>query len=96
MKKSIIIAALCVLGVSCSKNITQLNTDPKNPSAIVSSASLFTNAERTFASTLASTSVNLNIFRLVEQYWQETTYTDESRYDIVTRANSRCCLDSFL
>jgi hypothetical protein len=35
--------------------------------------------------TRTSTNVNLNIFRLVVQYWQETTYTDESRYDIVTR-----------
>jgi len=36
--------------------------------------------------TLTSSNVNLNIFRLIVQYWQETTYTDESNYDLGTRS----------
>ncbi len=58
--------------------------DVKNP-GVVPSYSLFTQAERVLTNTVSSSSVNLNIFRLIEQQWQETTYTDESNYDIVTR-----------
>jgi hypothetical protein len=36
--------------------------------------------------TLTSSNVNLNIFRLIVQYWQETTYTDEANYDLGTRS----------
>jgi hypothetical protein len=36
--------------------------------------------------TLTSSNVNLNIYRLIVQYWQETTYTDESNYDLATRS----------
>jgi hypothetical protein len=42
-------------------------------------------AQRTLTNTLTSSNVNLNIFRLIVQYWQETTYTDESNYDLSTR-----------
>ena len=34
---------------------------------------------------MMSTNVNDNIFRLLNQYWTETVYTDESNYDLVTR-----------
>ena len=69
----------------CKKNITNLNIDPKNPSSAPSYA-LFTNAQHTLVNTLTSSNVNLNIFRLIVQYWQETTYTDESNYDLGTRS----------
>ncbi len=84
MKKIFILAASALVLTGCTKDLSNLNTDPKNPVSLPSAA-LFTNAQRTFSNTLTSTNVNLNIFRLVVQYWQETTYTDESRYDIVTR-----------
>jgi hypothetical protein len=84
MKKIIISFIVIFLVTSCTKNLTDLNKDPKNPTA-VTSTSLFTNAQRTLATTMSSTNVNLNIFRLITQYWQETTYTDESNYDIITR-----------
>ncbi|QEC76668.1 SusD/RagB family nutrient-binding outer membrane lipoprotein [Mucilaginibacter ginsenosidivorax] len=69
---------------ACKKDLTSLNNDPKNPS-IVPSYALFTNAQRRLTNTVTSSNVNLNIFRLIEQQWQETTYTDESNYDITTR-----------
>lgn len=85
MKKLLIIALLPLLVfISCKKDITSLNTNPKAPQS-VTAASLFTNAQHTLSDLLASSNVNLNIFRLVDQYWQETTYTDESNYDINTR-----------
>jgi len=87
MKRILIIAAgfLMIAGSSCKKNLTDLNVDPKNPSTAPSYA-FFTNAQHTLMNTLTSSNVNLNIFRLIVQYWQETTYTDESNYDLSTRA----------
>lgn len=89
MKKLCIIFVLpLLLTVSCRKNITDLNVDPKNPSD-VPSYSLFTNAQRELVNTTTSSNVNLNIFRLITQYWTETTYTDESNYDLNTRSIPR-------
>jgi hypothetical protein len=86
MKKIfVIIVSLVLVTAGCRKNITDLNIDPKNPSTSPS-YTFFTNAQRTLMNTLASSNVNLNIFRLIMQYWQETTYTDESNYDLGTRS----------
>ncbi len=87
--KKLIIAFLPILFLAaCTKDLTSLNTDPKNP-AEVPSYTLFTNAQKTLASTLQSSNVNLNIFRLSVQYWTQTTYTDESNYDLNTRQISQ-------
>jgi hypothetical protein len=84
--KRIIYALLGVmmLTVSCTKDISSINVDPKNPATLPSYA-FFTNAERSLASTLSSSNVNLNIFRLIVQQWQETQYPEESQYDLGTR-----------
>lgn len=84
MKKYIVAIIPFLLLGSCKKDLTSLNNDPKNPLA-VSSASLFTNAQRVLSNTVTSSNVNLNIFRLITQQWQETTYVDESNYDLTTR-----------
>lgn len=83
--KKILLALIAVLFIgACKKDVTTVNVDPKRP-LNVSSASLFTNAQRRFVNTVTSSNVNLNIFRLIEQQWQETTYIDESQYDLQTR-----------
>ncbi|MGM9476422.1 SusD/RagB family nutrient-binding outer membrane lipoprotein [Pedobacter sp. GSP4] len=84
MKKILLALIPVLLFGACKKDVTSVNTDPKRP-LNVSSASLFTNAQRRFVSTVTSSNVNLNIFRLIEQQWQETTYIDESQYDLQTR-----------
>lgn len=84
MRKLIIFLLPFLFLTGCRKDLTSLNVDPKNPQSVPSYA-LFTNAQRTLARTLASPNVNLNIFRLIEQNWTETTYTDESNYDLQTR-----------
>jgi len=84
MKKKAFFLVLAMALSACTKDLTSLNVDPKNPSS-VPSASLFTGAEKVLSNTLASSNVNINIFRLIEQQWQETTYTDESNYDMTTR-----------
>ena len=86
MKKLIItLSSVALLVASCKKDLTSLNDDPKNPRE-VPAYSLLTNAQRNLARTTSSSNVNLNIFRLITQYWQETTYLDESRYDLNTRS----------
>ena len=70
--------------VSCNDDLTNLNVDPKNPAA-VPAESLLTNAEKNLVDYMTSTNVNTNVFRLFSQHWTETTYLDESRYDILQR-----------
>lgn len=81
MKKLFIALTPLLLLAACRK---ESNMDPKNPST-APAAALFTNAQRTLSNTITSSNVNLNIFRLIVQYWTETTYTDESNYDLNTR-----------
>ncbi|MEP7376775.1 MAG: SusD/RagB family nutrient-binding outer membrane lipoprotein [Chitinophagaceae bacterium] len=85
MKKNIYLTLLAVILITaCTKNLTELNRDPKSP-ATAPSYAFVTNAERSFSNTLASSNVNLNIFRLIVQHWQETQYPEESQYDLGTR-----------
>jgi len=85
MKKILIICCVLFSLASCKKDITSLNVDPKNP-LVVPSYTLFSNAELNLANNMATPNVNTNIWRLIVQHWQETTYTDESNYDLVTRS----------
>ena len=70
---------------SCKKELTDLNIDSKNPSK-VSSGALFANAERALVDQIVTPNVNLNVLRMFAQYWTETTYIDESQYNISTRS----------
>lgn len=78
------LAVIVAIATSCTKNLSDLNIDPKNPSTAPSYA-FFTNAQRSFSNALTSSNVNLNIFRLIVQHWQETQYPEESQYDLGTR-----------
>ncbi len=85
MQKIIICMTVLVLAsIGCTKNLSDLNIDPKNASTAPSYA-LFTNATREFSNTLASSDVNLNIFRLIAQHWQQTQYPEQSQYDLASR-----------
>lgn len=84
--KNILYILMGVLILSgCTKKFDELNVDPKNPT-VVPSESLFTSAQKELGDQVGSTNVNTNNFRLWSQYWQETTYLDESQYDVKTRA----------
>jgi hypothetical protein len=86
MNKKIIIAIIFVLGIfaSCTKDFEEINTDTKNPQ-VVTAEVLFTNAQIDLSGQISSTNVNLNIWKLMAQYWTERSYVDESNYDIVNR-----------
>lgn len=84
MKKIFLILGIVALTVSCNDDLTDMNIDPKNP-AVVPAQSLVGNAEKNLCDYMTSTNVNTNVFRLFSQHWTETTYLDESRYDILQR-----------
>lgn len=77
-------AALTLSVFSCTDHLTSLNENPKRATE-APAETLFANAEKNLADVMTTPSVNTNIFRLLAQYWTETTYTDESRYDLITR-----------
>jgi hypothetical protein len=84
--KRIYLLFIVLIGVSlsCTKDFEDFNTDKKHPVA-VPGGFLFANAQKALSDQEASTNVNLNVLKLFAQYWTETTYLDESNYDIITR-----------
>lgn len=75
---------LILFFAGCTDNFEDFNTDKKNPATVKANA-LFANAEKALVDQIQSTNVNYNIFKMVAQYWTETTYTDEANYLIVER-----------
>ncbi len=84
MKKIFIIILTAVTFSSCSDDIEKLNVNVKDPSNVPGEA-LFTSAQKSLVDQMTNTNVNNNIIRLINQYFTETVYTDESNYDLVTR-----------
>ncbi|MDR2237785.1 MAG: SusD/RagB family nutrient-binding outer membrane lipoprotein [Chryseobacterium sp.] len=87
MKKIFLIIGLASLSLtftSCERDITSLNEDPKHPT-IVPSGVLFASAEHALLDQTLSPNVNRNISRFFTQQWSQTTYVDESNYDMSTR-----------
>jgi hypothetical protein len=85
MKKILLIIAVFMsVFTSCTDMFDDYNTDKKHPE-VVPGESLFSNAQKELADYTSNTNVNVNIFKLMAQYWTETTYIDEANYDLVTR-----------
>jgi hypothetical protein len=84
--KKIYLLILFVLPLwsACTDKFEELNTNYKKPDA-VPGESLFSNAQKDLIDQISSTNVNRNVFKLFAQYWNETTYTDETNYNIITR-----------
>lgn len=84
--KKIILSILIIAGVafSCEDRMDELNT-PKKDATVPSGEALFANGVRSMFDMMVSTSVNDNPFRLYAQYWAQTTYPDESQYNMVSR-----------
>jgi hypothetical protein len=83
MKKILISFIVTAFIFSCT-DITEQNENPKKAKE-APAKTLFANAQKNLSDILASSNVNRGIFRLLAQQWTETTYTDESRYDLHTR-----------
>ncbi len=84
LMRKILITCLAVSMFFSCEDLTDINDNPKR-TAVAPAGSLFAGAEKSIIDNLASPSVNQNIFRLLAQQWTETTYTDESNYDLTTR-----------
>src|SRR5690606_25535049 len=83
MKKILIIGIILTTIVSCD-DLTEINRDVKNP-ATVPAPPLLANAQKDLFDFMTSTNVNVNNFRLWAQQWAQTTYADESNYELVER-----------
>lgn len=83
--KKILAAALILFSANaCTDDFEEINRNSKAATE-VPAPTLLSNAQKEFADVLTSPNVNTNIFRLLSQQWAQTTYTDESRYDLATR-----------
>jgi hypothetical protein len=93
MKKILIILSFFALITSCGK-LEDLNKNIKDP-LLVPGETLFTGAQQRVINQVVNSNVNRNNFRLFVQYWTETTYTDESNYDLTTRTTPDYLWDLF-
>jgi hypothetical protein len=84
MKKLFLIILLATGVVACSDDLSDVNVDTKAPTEVAADV-LFSNATKNLVDQMVSTNVNRGIFKLVAQYWTETTYTDEANYNLVER-----------
>jgi len=84
MKKLFLIILILGSFFSCNDRLEELNRPKKNAVEVPGNA-LFNNGLRNMADLMASTDVNSNVFRLYAQYWAQTTYPDESQYNMVGR-----------
>ena len=85
MKKTLLFCSTALfLATSCVDSLKDYNVNPKTATK-VTAVTLVSNAEKTLARNVTSTNVNLNNFRLYVQYWGQTTYFDESIYNLSSR-----------
>jgi|TARA_B110000285_G_C15136263_1_gene627160 hypothetical protein len=84
MKKILISILSLILIWGCTKDITSVNKNPKAPEVVLAN-SLFSNAQKELFDYMASPNVNVNTFRLWSQHWTQTTYVDESNYELLER-----------
>lgn len=75
---------LVLIFASCTKDMETLNVNPK-VATTVQGEMLFSNAEKAYADIMTTPNVNSGIFELISQYWAETTYPQESQYELGER-----------
>ena len=83
--KKIILSTICsVLLLNSCRSDESINTDP-NVAYTTTAETVVSYAQKALSDYVNTPSVNENNFRLTMQYWQETTYVNESNYDFVNR-----------
>ncbi|WP_313375993.1 SusD/RagB family nutrient-binding outer membrane lipoprotein [Chishuiella sp.] len=94
MKSKLIkLAFLSILSIGSFSTLTScvdndLNIDPKHPSVVPSENLLGTSLYQ-YAYYVSTPSVNYNNYNFFVQQWAETTYADETKYNLVTRNQPR-------
>lgn len=84
MKKFILAIMISGIIFSCDDRFEEMNKPTKSPE-FVPGVPLFSSGVRNMFDMMVSTNVNENVFRLYAQYWAQTTYPDESQYNMVNR-----------
>ncbi len=84
MKRLLSVFTLMFIVFACTKDFEELNIDDKRATE-VPAGFLFSMAQKALADQYASTSRDQNNWKLFAQYWTQTTYIDESNYDVVVR-----------
>ena len=80
---AILFTGVCL---SCNDRLEELNR-PTKDAVNVPAEPLFTNGLSELFFLMNNSDVNINVFRLYAQYWAQTTYPDESQYNMVGRRN---------
>jgi hypothetical protein len=86
MKKILMTLLIMCFIAACDDRLEDLNKPTKQPVA-VPAETLFSNGVKELAYMVTNSNTNINVFRLYAQYWAQTTYPDESQYNMVTRRN---------
>lgn len=86
MKKILLTLFITCMFFACDDRLEELNRPTKEP-VEVPAATVFANGLKELAYMVTNSNTNVNVFRLYAQYWAQTTYPDESQYNMVTRRN---------
>lgn len=84
MKKHII-TSLTILSLTFTSCMSESINDDPNSSYTTVPETLVSYAQKNLSDYMNTPNVNTNNFRLTMQYWQESTYVDESNYDFINR-----------
>ena len=84
MKKLLFAASAALAITSCTGDLTDLNVNGKAPEKVPAGA-LFANATMGFYDYVSVQNVNQNNLRLWAQQWTQTTYVDESNFELTER-----------
>lgn len=86
MKKILLTVFITCMFIACDDRLEDLNKPTKGP-ITVPAQTIFANGVKELAYMVTNSNTNINVFRLYAQYWAQTTYPDESQYNMVTRRN---------
>jgi hypothetical protein len=86
MRKILITIFLTTVFLACDDRLEELNL-PTKAASEVPAAPLFANGLNELFYMMNNSNTNINVFRLYAQYWAQTTYPDESQFNMVNRRN---------
>ena len=70
-KKYLLFIIIATILAACTDKFDEMNVDKKLPAEVPGDA-VFTSGQKNLVDQMSTPNVNLNIFRLVSQYWTET------------------------
>jgi hypothetical protein len=86
MRKLILTVFITCIFIACDDRLEDLNK-PTKAAVVAPAETLFANGVNEMFYMMNNSNTNINVFRLYAQYWAQTTYPDESQYNMVTRRN---------